>query len=275
MRVQSVFPWLLWLIGMALICAAANAGDLEPYSTSLGITQGEVSEGRCPDSLWPFAERETDHVDTLWWTGNIDLHIFAGQTLSWQPDLPQTGGALMQIKYGLWNSPDVYMDVRINNQLLGTLVANVGYISPGPRYALANISNYIVAGPDLIEITAQAGGGEAIIGYVGVGVRTRTEPEADGKGMTPLPGGDYSLSGAVPNPFNPTATISYQLPANSYVHLQIYDTAGRFVATLVNGWREAGSHQVTWNATDMPSGIYFAEFSAANHSATQKLLLTK
>ena len=273
MQAKSVFPLLPLLIGIFLVCTAANAGDLGSCLTSMGVTQGDVVAGQRVDGLGPFAEREVDHIDTLWWTGNIDQHIFAGQTLSWQPDLPQTGGVLMQIKYGLWNSPDVYMDVRINSQLLGTLVAHWGYISPGPRYALANISNYIMAGPDLIEITAQPGGGEAVIGFVAVGARSARE--TTGSNPLQILDGDCSRLTVMPNPFNPSTAISYQLPENSYVRLQIHDVAGRLVAELVNGWREAGSHQVTWNATDMPSGIYFAEFSTANHSATQKLLLTK
>jgi len=272
MQVKTALSLLL-MLGFALVWTAANAGDLGSCLTSMGITQGDVPDAQSAADLWPLVARETDHIDTLWWTGSIEQHIFAGQTLSWQPDLPQMTGVLMQIKYGLWNSPDVYLDIRVNSQLIGTLVANVGYISPGPRYALANISNYIVAGSDLIEITAQPGGGEAVIGYVGVGVRTAQE--LDGRDLTPLPAADYSLAGPVPNPFNPTTTIRYQLPEISYVHLQIYDTAGRLVATLVNGWREAGRHEVAFDGSNLPSGIYLARLAAGDYKTVQKLVLTR
>jgi len=90
--------------------------------------------------------------------------------------------------------------------------------------------------------------------------------------VTPL---GYYLSQNYPNPFNPATAISYQLSANSLVHLRIYDTAGRLVATLINGWREAGSHQVTWDASGLPSGLYFCRMEAGEFSAVQKLILLK
>ncbi|RJP77052.1 MAG: T9SS C-terminal target domain-containing protein [Candidatus Zixiibacteriota bacterium] len=80
---------------------------------------------------------------------------------------------------------------------------------------------------------------------------------------------------ASPNPFNPTTVASYELRAASYVSLRVYDTAGREVAALVNGWREAGAHKVTFDASGLPSGIYFARLSAGNLTQTQKLILLK
>ncbi|MBU1881556.1 T9SS type A sorting domain-containing protein, partial [bacterium] len=65
------------------------------------------------------------------------------------------------------------------------------------------------------------------------------------------------LRGNFPNPFNPTTAISYQLSAFSNVNLTVYDISGRKVMTLVDGKREAGSHQVTFDGSDFASGIYF------------------
>jgi len=78
-----------------------------------------------------------------------------------------------------------------------------------------------------------------------------------------------------PNPFNPTTAISYQLSANSHVKLEVFDTAGRLVTTLVNGWREAGSHQVTWDASGLPSGLYFCRMQAGEFTGLQKMVLVK
>jgi len=85
----------------------------------------------------------------------------------------------------------------------------------------------------------------------------------------------FALNPAHPNPFNPTTAFSYQLPANSFVSLRIYDTAGRLVATLVNGWREAGSHNVTFDGSHLPSGIYFYRLQAGDFRAAQKVVLLK
>jgi hypothetical protein len=78
-----------------------------------------------------------------------------------------------------------------------------------------------------------------------------------------------------PNPFNPSTALSYQLSADSYVSLKVYDTAGRMVTELVNGWREAGDHQITFDGSAIPSGIYFAKLRAGDFSHAQKLILLK
>jgi len=85
----------------------------------------------------------------------------------------------------------------------------------------------------------------------------------------------YALNPAHPNPFNPKTAISYQLPASGFVALRIYDTAGRLVATLVNGWREAGLHEATFDASGLPSGIYLYRLQAGDFQATGKMVLVK
>jgi len=86
---------------------------------------------------------------------------------------------------------------------------------------------------------------------------------------------EFALYPCSPNPFNATTAISYQLSADSFVSLRIYDTAGRMVETLVDGWREAGEHKVTFEADYLPSGMYICRISAGEFVAVQKLVLLK
>ncbi|MCP9290487.1 T9SS type A sorting domain-containing protein [Gracilimonas sediminicola] len=84
------------------------------------------------------------------------------------------------------------------------------------------------------------------------------------------------LSQNYPNPFNPITVISYQLTANSLVQLEVFDVTGRKVAVLVNGERKAaGSHQVTFEAGNLASGVYFYRLETAGQTLTQKMLLVK
>ena len=83
------------------------------------------------------------------------------------------------------------------------------------------------------------------------------------------------LVGAYPNPFNPATTIAFALPEQARVTLTVYDAAGRVVATLVNGWRSAGSHKVTFDASNLASGIYLYRLTAGNFTAADKLVLLK
>ena len=84
---------------------------------------------------------------------------------------------------------------------------------------------------------------------------------------------NFALHPPYPNPFNPSTAISYQLQAASLVSLTIFDIAGREVAKLVEGFKPAGSHSVTWNAEGLTSGVYFARLTAGEFKQTKKILL--
>ena len=85
----------------------------------------------------------------------------------------------------------------------------------------------------------------------------------------------FVLDGAYPNPFNPTTTISFTLPEASKVNLTVFDMNGREVATLVNGQRDAGHHSVSFDATNLSSGVYFYTLTAGANVANGKMALVK
>jgi hypothetical protein len=87
--------------------------------------------------------------------------------------------------------------------------------------------------------------------------------------------GKISLDSAYPNPFNPTTTISFGLPVDSEVSIQIYNLQGRVVETLASQHMQAGYHSVTWNADNYSSGVYFVKMATGDYISTQKLLLVK
>ena len=85
----------------------------------------------------------------------------------------------------------------------------------------------------------------------------------------------FSLAQNYPNPFNPTTTISYSIPARAFVSLQVFDVLGKRIATLVDEYREAGTYAVHFDASNLPSGMYFYRLQAGNFTQTRKLLLMK
>ncbi|MGD0591188.1 MAG: C25 family cysteine peptidase [Bacteroidota bacterium] len=85
----------------------------------------------------------------------------------------------------------------------------------------------------------------------------------------------FALNQNYPNPFNPTTIISYQLPAQSIVTLKVFDILGREVKTLVNDRQSAGLHSVTFNASNLSSGVYFYQLQAGSYNATKKLVYLK
>lgn len=85
----------------------------------------------------------------------------------------------------------------------------------------------------------------------------------------------FELSAAYPNPFNPSTTIEFTIPVKNHVTLKIYNVMGQKVATLVNGVVNAGAHKVTWDASNLSSGVYFYSLESANQKLTQKVMLLK
>ncbi len=84
---------------------------------------------------------------------------------------------------------------------------------------------------------------------------------------------EYNLHQNYPNPFNPSTVIVYSIPKSGFVSLKVCDILGRVVATLVDEIKPAGTYRVTWDAGEMPSGVYFYRLVAGNFTETKKLLL--
>jgi hypothetical protein len=83
------------------------------------------------------------------------------------------------------------------------------------------------------------------------------------------------ITSVSPNPFNPTTTITYTLPASNHVCLRVYDTAGRLVTTLVDGYREAGTHEATFDGSQMASGVYLYRLQSGEFTASGKMVMVK
>ncbi|HIF83577.1 MAG TPA: T9SS type A sorting domain-containing protein [Candidatus Marinimicrobia bacterium] len=80
---------------------------------------------------------------------------------------------------------------------------------------------------------------------------------------------------AYPNPFNPSTVISFDLSDADMVSLDIFDIAGRQVASLISEYMIPGSHQIVWNPGQLSSGIYFVKLIAGNTSLNQKITYVK
>lgn len=85
----------------------------------------------------------------------------------------------------------------------------------------------------------------------------------------------FGLHQNYPNPFNPSTQIAFDLPSASHVELSIYNVLGQEVKTLINQQMEAGSHVVTFDGSNLASGIYFYRISADNFSDTKKMMMLK
>ena len=86
---------------------------------------------------------------------------------------------------------------------------------------------------------------------------------------------DYSLDQNYPNPFNPSTTINFSIPQNAHVTLKIFNVLGKEVGTLLDQEVPSGNHEVQFDATGIPSGVYFYTLTAGNFVESKKMMLMK
>ena len=102
---------------------------------------------------------------------------------------------------------------------------------------------------------------------------TGTNTSVNDKNIIPA---KFSLDQNYPNPFNPSTKIQYNLSENSFVSLKVYNTIGQEVASLVNNVVPAGSHEITFDAAKLNSGVYFYTLKAgSNFVQSRKMILMK
>jgi hypothetical protein len=85
----------------------------------------------------------------------------------------------------------------------------------------------------------------------------------------------FHLHNNFPNPFNPSTTIEYSVPVRTDVEIVIYNSIGQQISVIVHAQKEPGNYRTEWDASHLPSGLYFYEMRAQNYSSVKKMLLLK
>jgi hypothetical protein len=85
----------------------------------------------------------------------------------------------------------------------------------------------------------------------------------------------WGLNHNYPNPFNPSTTIGFQLPAGNHVQLKVYNMIGQEIATLVDESRAAGAYTVRFDASGLPSGVYLYRLTSGSFTETKTMELVK
>ena len=168
-----------------------------------------------------------------------------------------------------WISTMDVTPIPQNNDLRSWIGSSLGDLAPGDT---TWVSFAIVADDNLVGITANARAAferAYAIGWTDIQVGV---DETISDAERPL---QYALFQNYPNPFNPTTTIKYTLPERQSVLLEVYDTTGRLVSTLVDSQQPAGNYTVTFDASDLASGVYFYRIKAGNFVQQRKIVFVK
>ncbi len=152
------------------------------------------------------------------------------------------------------------------------------------RYSF--LSDWNEAGKLNILYQTSTAAGSALQGETPLGLQDYLVLKADIPSTEPYTGpssvkqvssvpASYQLEQNYPNPFNPSTAIRFSLEKNSLVKLTVYNMLGERVAVLADGYLNAGTHEATWNASSLSSGLYFYRLEAGNTTLTRKMTLMK
>lgn len=131
------------------------------------------------------------------------------------------------------------------------------------------VKGMVVTGPDNVYIT-----GSAVFGNLDMYTIRYSQTNS----VRPISGEvpeKFRLEQNYPNPFNPSTKFNFDLPQNTHVNIVVYDLLGREIEMLVNNDMKAGRYEVTWNAVNAGSGVYFYKLTTSSYTETKKMILQK
>ena len=156
-----------------------------------------------------------------------------------------------------------------------TLTGSAGSLEPGEH----RLVNLLDPG-DTLDITVSPTYQITGLSLAGREVAVYEFADSTGVGPEDPPPTGLRLGQSYPNPFSPSTTFRYSLPAQSHVRLGVYDVAGREVAVIQDGVQTAGSHEVRWDGTGrealpVGAGVYFVRLDAGGETRTSKTMLIR
>jgi len=176
---------------------------------------------------------------------------------------------------GRYGPIDLYRNFRIPPDSIGmnNIRQNVPGLAPGGDYVLAA---YVGVYPSTIVDSSYFYFSKegSVAGEIGDWSSSGLLLKAGDETTFDLPS-HYVVSQNYPNPFNASTTISYQVPVDGHVKLEVYNTLGQRVATLVDSKQQAGYKSVIWDASDVSSGLYFYKLTAGDFTETRRMMLVK
>lgn len=197
-----------------------------------------------------------------------DSNLFAGTS----------GGAFLSTNNGTsWKSVGLggVNALAVNGANLFAGVTGGVYLSTNNGTSWTAVNTGLTNGGTITVLSLAVSSTNLFAGtYAGVWQRPLSQMTAVKLSESEIPS-EFSLSQNYPNPFNPTTSISFSLPARSFVSLKVFDILGREVSTIVSEELQAGSYTRQWNAAQMANGVYFYCLQAGTFSEIKKLVFLK
>jgi hypothetical protein len=176
----------------------------------------------------------------------------------------------------------IWNNARTDSEIISTMndtLSSDYYLTPESGligyYRIDELENLGIGDDDLAndvrDLTYNANHGHIMGNAVLVDTDLLANVESD---FSELPV-SFDLLQNYPNPFNPETTISFNLPKSGFVTLKVYDILGQEIETLIKDYQQSGIYKISWNAGDLPSGLYICHLQTESFVKTLKMLLQK
>ena len=242
-----------------------------PFSLEDGGEYVVVATGILNDDTAPFNLAATSTMFGAT-DGNVGLNVYHGSTDAPSVDVLADGSVLVSdLMYGEFSG---FVEVAAADYTIGiaptggTSIAD--FTAPlsglGGESAVVFASGFLTPGdsdPGFGLFAALEDGSVLELSSSELSVEILANPAS------------FGLTSVYPNPFNPATSINYNVNKFSKVNINIYDVTGKLVSILENSYKPVGNHSTVWEASSLPSGVYFVNLSINSHTETIKIMLTK
>jgi hypothetical protein len=262
-RPVEMYDQNLTLIGSAITVAPGFSRSFEVSKDGntiywAGYTTGKVYVYKRADEFSAFEIKDSimngARVESFAWRPNTNQLWMSGGSQNDLPSPPYTKGT--------WYAYDV-----VQNKVVDSLKWK--WKDETSEATKAERPRALAFTPD---------GNTAYIGCFGVGAADLLQKVVLGgssvKALDELPTG-YELSQNYPNPFNPTTNIKFSIPEQGFISLKVYNTIGEEVATLLDTFKGVGTYEVSFDASQLASGIYMYKLTTGTVTLSKKMLLVK
>jgi hypothetical protein len=205
--------------------------------------------------------------DTAMKYGNLN---YQGIELGSSQNLTAAGMQYLHLDF--WNANSTDFGVFLISP--GPVEAEVVLVPPGASETWVSVDIPLTdfAGVDLADVYQMKFDGNGTIYVDNIYFSTMVADVKEVHGSIPS---NYDLGQNYPNPFNPTTSIRFSLPEPNQVMLKVYNMLGQEVATLLNEYMNAGTFELSFDASELPSGTYVYSISAGDYKSFKKMVLIK
>jgi len=271
----------------AILLGHASTGPGDPAAELLRKVEVRNNVYFWPETMTNFYKswNDTSHVDSIYtpvWMNAQSINMFTDKT-HW-PGFVESGTLNVDPGFGssiasVFSPGATPIDVGLLNwftqvrrgtgttEIYGYKTTQVGTaVNWTPPWPLPEAADMQYTNTPL-KTGATDGGPIGDPNWFGITVDVKPQPAT-----VPL---EFTLSQNYPNPFNPSTEIEFTLPVKSDVTLKVFNVLGQEVATLVSGTQSGGTHEVSFDASHLASGVYLYKLAAGNYVSTRKMLLLK